>query len=216
MIVERVDQRDIQRLGGSYAKYPSSHVVCSLIKKYGIVSVLDVTYGEGRFYRLCRDRVRIIASDPVKRDWVVKPDRFTQASVFQLYRIIEAEGAERWRSNAVVVDPPKWTRNAVYRKRDMLNYIIGTPELIVEYASKVAQLVRASYVLVHYKRMLQLSGYKPVHVVEYRWLHRYLRATDKNHSLYIVYSADGGADCENYGLVRSRDYKPEPRRQVTS
>ncbi len=86
-ILEHVDQRDIQKRGGYYAKYPSSHVVCSLLKRYGVTSVLDVTYGEGRFYKLCRSGLRIIASDPVKRDWVVKPDSFIQANVFYLYRL---------------------------------------------------------------------------------------------------------------------------------
>jgi len=187
-IVERVDQRDIQRRGGIYAKYPSSYVVCSILKQYGITRVLDVTYGEGRFYKLCHDSLRIIASDPVKRCWAVKPDSFIQANVFQLYKRIEGEGADRWRCDAVVVDPPKWSRNARYRVHDMLNFIIGTPESIIEYASKIAQLIHAPYMLVHYKRLLQLNGYKPIHVVEYRWYHRYLRVDDNNHSLYILYS----------------------------
>jgi len=96
-VTERVDQRDIQRLGGDYAKYP----------------------------------------------------------------------------DAVVV----------------LNFIIGTPESITEYALKTAQVIQAPYMLVHYKRVLQLNGYKPIHVVEYRWFHRYLRVDDSNHSLYILCSS---------------------------
>jgi hypothetical protein len=147
-----------------------------------------VTYGEGRFYKLCRNSVRIIASDPVKRDWVVEPDSFIQANVFQLYRLVSTKQFTATDLDAVVVDPPKWSRNARYRVHDMLNYLIGTPELIIEYALKIAQLVHAPYMLVHYKKILQLNGYKPIHIVEYRWFHRYLRVSDDNHSLYILYS----------------------------
>ena len=186
--MERVDQRDIQRRGGDYAKYPSSYVVCSLLKKYGITRILDVTYGEGRFYKLCHDSLRIIGSDPVKWDWVVKPDSFIQADVFHLYRLVSAKQLTVTGLDAVVVDPPRWTRDARYKVHDMLNYLIGTPELIIEYASKIAQLIHTPYMLVHYKRVLQLNGYKPVHVVEYRWYHRYLRVNDNNHSFYILYS----------------------------
>jgi len=186
--VERVDQRDIQKRGGDYAKYPSSYVVCSLLKKYNITRILDVTYGEGRFYKLCRSDLRITGSDPVRRDWVVKPDSFIQADIFHLYRLASAEQFTATDLDAIVVDPPKWTRNARYKVHDMLNYIIGTPELIIEYALKIAQLIHAPYMLVHYKRVLQLNGYKPVHVVEYRWYHRYLRVSDNNHSLFVLYS----------------------------
>ncbi len=69
----------------------------------------------------------------------------------------------------------------------MLNYLIGTPELIIEYAAKTAGLLGARYLLVHYKKILQLNGYRPVHIVEHRWFHRYLRVDDNNHSFYILY-----------------------------
>ena len=186
-VVERVDQRDIQRRGGIYAEYPSSYVVCSLLKKYGITRILDVTFGEGRFYRLCRSGLRITASDPVKRDWVVKPDSFIQADVFYLYRLASAKQFTATDLDAVVVDPPKWTRHARYRVHDMLNYLIGTPELIIEYAARTAGLLGARYLLVHYKKILRLNGYRPVHIVEYRWYHRYLQVDNNNHSLYVLY-----------------------------
>jgi hypothetical protein len=174
-------------MGGDYAKYPSSYIVCSLLKRYGVTSVLDVTYGEGRFYKLCRSGLKIVASDPVKRDWVVKPDSFIQANVFYLYRLASTKQFTATDLDAVVVDPPKWTRNARYRVHDMLNYLIRTPELIIEYAAKTAGLLGARYLLVHYKKILQLNGYRPVHIVEHRWFHRYLRVDDNNHSFYILY-----------------------------
>ena len=192
VIVERVDQREIQKRGGCYATYPSSYIVCSLLRKYNIARVLDVTFGEGRFYKLCYYGLRIIGVDPVKRDWKVYPSSFIQMNVFQLYNAVSTKKLVLGDLDAVVVDPPKWTRGVKYKKRDMFNYIIGTPELIIEYASKTAGLLAVPYILVHYKRTINLQGYKPIHIVEYRWIHRYLRADDKNHSLFIVYSKKQG------------------------
>ena len=188
VIVERVDQREIQKRGGYYATYPSSYVVCSLLKRYNMTRVLDVTFGEGRFYKLCYYGIRIIGVDPVKRDWKVSPSSFIQMNVFQLYNAVSTKQLILDGFDVVVVDPPKWTRGVKYKKRDMFNYIIGTPELIIEYASKTAELLAIPYILVHYKRTINLQGYKPIHIIEYRWIHRYLRADDKNYSLFIVYS----------------------------
>jgi len=86
-----IDQRDIQRKGGLCAKYPSSYVVCELLKRFGIKRVLDVTFGRGRFYKLCRRDVELlVASDPAKWPWLTVPDAFYQATVWQLYNAIKA------------------------------------------------------------------------------------------------------------------------------
>jgi hypothetical protein len=65
-IIERVDQRDVQKRGGDFARHPSSFIVCSLLIKYSLRRILDVTYGEGRFYYLCKTEVDIIGADPMK------------------------------------------------------------------------------------------------------------------------------------------------------
>jgi len=187
-IVERVDQREIQKRGGYYATYPSSYIVCSLLKKYDMARILDVTFGEGRFYKLCYHGIMITGVDPVKRDWKVSPSSFIQMNVFQLYNAISTRQLALDGFDVVVVDPPKWTKGVKYKKQDMFNYIIGTPELIIEYASKTAGLLMVPYILVHYKRTINLQGYKPIHIVEYRWVHRYLRVDSGNYSLFIVYS----------------------------
>jgi hypothetical protein len=42
--------------------------------------VVDLTYGVGRFYRLCRGRIaRLIAVDTVKHVWEVEPDSLLTA-----------------------------------------------------------------------------------------------------------------------------------------
>jgi len=188
-IVERVDQRDIQSRGGDFSKYPSSYIVCNLLRRYGLRRVLDVTYGEGRFYKLCRYGVEIIGADPVKRRWVVKPNQFYQMNVFQLYLMLRDGKLSIDPVDAVVVDPPRWNTDVVYRKRDMFNFLIGTPKLIIEYASKVASLIRSPYLLVHYRELMKLEGFEPVHVVEFTWLARYLNTDNNNKSLYILYKS---------------------------
>ena len=189
-VVERVDQRDVQRRGGCFSKYPTSFVVCYLLRRYGIRKVLDVTYGEGRFYYLCKDEVIVVGSDPVKREWVAAPREFHQLNVFQFYGMVRDGALRLPKVDAVVADPPKWTRNATYR-RSAFNYIIGTPELIIEYASRIARLTKTTYLLTHYKDLVELDGFKPVHVVEYVLMSRYLNLRNGSKSLFILFRSEG-------------------------
>jgi hypothetical protein len=186
-VVEYVDQRQVQRYGGSFTKYPSSYIVCRLLRSYGLKRVLDVTYGEGRFYRLCFPELVVIGADPVKWSWVVKPKQFHQLNVFQLYLMLRDGKLSIDPVDVVVVDPPRWNTDVVYRKRDMFNFIIGTPKLIIEYATKVAQLLKTRHILVHYRELMKLEGFEPVHVVEFTWVARYAYTDNKNKSLYIIY-----------------------------
>ena len=189
MIVEKVDQRSIQRIGGNFTKYPSSYVVCKLLRNYGLKRVLDVTYGEGRFYRLCFPELEIIGSDPVKRDWVVKPKQFYQLNVFQLHLMLRDGKVRLGPVDVVVVDPPRWNTKAVYRRRDMFNFLIGTPKLIIEYAAKVAQLMKTRHLLVHYRELPKLEGFEPVHIVEFTLITRYAYTENNNKSLFILYKS---------------------------
>jgi len=190
VVTEFIDQRQIQRYGGDFAKYPSSFVVCTLLRKYNIRKVLDVTYGEGRFYYLCRHELEIIGADPVKWQWVVKPKQFFQMNIFQLYLMLRYGKIQLPSVDAVVVDPPRWNTEVVYRRRDMYNYIIGTPRLIIEHAAKVAHLLRAKHLLVHYRELLNLENYRPIHVIEFIWIARYKFTENKNKSLYILYKVE--------------------------
>uniref|UniRef100_A0A7J2U157 SAM-dependent methyltransferase n=1 Tax=Ignisphaera aggregans TaxID=334771 RepID=A0A7J2U157_9CREN len=185
-VTEAIDQRSVQRYGGDFARFPSSYVVCKLLRQYSIRKVLDVTYGEGRFYYLCRNELEIIAADPVKWNCIVKPRQFLQLNVFQLYLMLRDGKIELPHVDALVVDPPKWTTNVSYRKRDMYNFIIGTPKLIIEYASKIASLLKTQYLLAHYREVIQLENYVPTHIIEFTWIARYLHTKNKNRSLYIL------------------------------
>ena len=189
-VFEKVDQRSIQRIGGNFTKYPSSYVVCKLLRDYGLKRVLDVTYGEGRFYRLCFPELEIIGADPVRWDWVVKPRQFYQMNIFQLYLMIRDGKIQLPYVDVVVVDPPRWNTEVVYRRRDMYNFIIGTPRLIIEHAAKVAHLLRAKHLLVHYRELSNLENYRPIHVIEFIWIARYKFTENKNKSLYILYKVE--------------------------
>jgi hypothetical protein len=187
-IIEHVNQRDVQRRGGCFSKYPTSFVVCYLLRRYGIRKVLDVTYGEGRFYYLCKDEVIVVGSDPVRREWVTMPKEFHQLNVFQLYGMVRDGALRLPKVDAVVADPPKWTRNATYR-RSAFNYIIGTPELIIEYASRIARLTKTTYLLTHYKDLVKLDDFKLAHVIEFTIMTRYLNLRNRNKSLFTLYKS---------------------------
>jgi len=187
VVTEFIDQRQVQRYGSDFAKYPSSFVVCSLLRRYNLRKVLDVTYGEGRFYKLCHNVLEIIAADPMRWQWVVKPKQFYQMNVFQLYLMIRDGKIQLESVDVVVVDPPKWSMTVSYNRRDMYDFIIGTPNLIIEYAAKVAQQLKTKHLLVHYRELLKLERFKPIHVIEFMWFARYMNTDNKNKSLYILY-----------------------------
>ena len=194
MIVENVDQREIQKRGGLYAKFPSSHAICSMLERYNCDSVvLDVTFGEGRFYKTCRDNIFfLIGSDPKRWDWVVKPDLFYPFNVFYLYMLLSKKKFNLPLRkldviDVIVVDPPRWSTYAIYNRRKMYNNLVGTPESIIETGGKIAKLLNTRYVLVHYRTMVQIEGYTPIHVVKFKWFARYLYTENKNTSLYILY-----------------------------
>ncbi len=186
MMVEVMDQRDVQRLGGLHTKYPSSYVVCKLLKIANAKRILDVTYGAGRFYRLCRKDIELlVASDPVRWGWVVAPDTFYQATVWQLYDMVRRGSARIPEVDIVVCDPPKWNTSVRYNRRSVYDYLIGTPSLIVDYSVRLAKLLGVRHMLLHYNRIPDIG--RPIHVVEFHWVARYLNTEGKNRSYYILY-----------------------------
>jgi predicted restriction endonuclease len=91
------------------------------------------------------------------------------------------------RLDIIVVDPPKWIINATYNKREMYNYLVGTPETILTTSGKIAQELNTRYILVHYRNMVQIEEYTPIHVIKFKWFARYLNTENRNTSLYILY-----------------------------
>jgi hypothetical protein len=181
--VEVVDQRDIQRMGGLYAKYPSSYIVCRLLEMARAKRVLDVTYGAGRFYRLCRKDIELlVASDPVKWRWVVAPDTFHQATVWQLYNMVKGGNVKISDVDMIVCDPPMFSKGG--NKRDEYNYIIGTHGLIIEYSVKLARLLGVRHFILHFNKIIDLG--EIAYIVEFRWMARYLHVNGANNKSYFI------------------------------
>lgn len=180
-----LDQRQIQGLGGQYAFYPSAKIIEDLIRPLS-PAVLDVTYGRGRFYYFYRPRL-LVASDPYKWNWIVRPDAFYQLTVWALYdKLRKGEIKLQDDITLVVVDPPRWTR-CTYRNREEFSSIIGTPDLIIQYAHRTAQLLNATHLLLHYNTVPQLEKAQTVKIVKFRFLSRYLNTKHKNTSYYALY-----------------------------
>lgn len=180
-----LDQRQIQGLGGQYAFYPSAKIIEDLIRPLSPV-VLDVTYGKGRFYYFYRPRL-LVGSDPYRWEWIVEPDAFYQLTVWALFdKLRKGEIRLPDGITLVVVDPPRWTR-CTYRNREEFSSLIGTARLIIQYAYRTAQLLGATYMLLHYNTVPQLEKAQPVKVVKFRFLSRYLNTGNKNTSYYVLY-----------------------------
>jgi len=174
-----IDQRDIQKLGGKAAKYPTAYVISTLLKKINAKRVLDVTYGRGRFYYIYRPEF-LAAADPVKRQWVVTPDIFYQTHVWGLFNLLE-----RHDFDVVVCDPPKWHKGVRYNKREEYNQVIGDAYSIIMGALRLAhEKVAAKYFLLHYDRVLPLEV---VEDVEFVWWARYLYTEKKKASHFTLY-----------------------------
>jgi hypothetical protein len=180
-IIEEVDQRDIQKRGNLFAKYPISYPIMRIMGKYNIRNVLDVTYGKGRFYKLYRPKY-LVGVDPVKRKWIVRPDEFYQMTVYHFYRLLKNSEITIKPIDCIVIDPP-WARED-RKYREEFNYVIGTPELIVEYGKKVAELVKAPYMLLHHNQQPPLG--RIIYIIKFKWVVFYHPDTGKE-SFYILY-----------------------------
>ena len=186
MAVRVVDQREIQRMGGRRAKYPTAAVVDMLLRPLKPYCVLETTYGEGRFYAVFRPPY-LIGADVARLEWVVRPDEFHQMPVWALYHALrEGRVALGRRPDAVVCDPPWgfWQRRSHYWR----SRAYGSPRLILEYSLKVAELVGARLFLLHWgEEPPALPGWRPERVVAFRPFTRYLNAGETR-TFFALYS----------------------------
>jgi len=183
-VVEVVDQRDLQRLGGLAVKFPLSTLIKQLLDKAGIDynCVFDVTYGGGRFYGYFRrDIDLLIGADVEVWSWVVEPDIFIKKPAWQSYKVLKKLGL---RPTLIVVDPP-FSKDVKYNKRSMFSYVFGGPYLIIESAIKAAEELSTRYVLVHWDR-IESFGKKVIAVKGHKKCARYLHDTNKPTYLYIL------------------------------
>jgi len=174
----RIDQRDIQKKGGRAAKYPVSYLITQLLRSVNARRILDLTYGEGRFYAYSKPPF-LHGIDIQRLKWIVTPDIFERKSLFD---ICELERSY----DIIVVDPPftryKHSRKKHYTIRD------SSPEAMINHACKIAEINDITYVLVHNKDLFIPNSFK-VHIcVDFVYVCRYLRNNGFNNTtkFYIL------------------------------
>ncbi len=155
-----VDQREIQARGGKCARYPVSCLIGELLARAGVIKplrrfkVLDLTFGEGRFWAALPN-AEVWGFDIRRLRWVVKPSRFYN------------ESCEGWRKHeeilsqsfdVVVADPPfspyqrGWEKRGHYRDN-------GSIPIILYEARKAAIHFRAP-LLIHFVGKLVFYGFR--------------------------------------------------------
>lgn len=158
-MTETVRQLDIQRRGGICATAPTACMVFDLLREANIrpkqVTVLDLTYGEGRFWLAARPRL-LIGADVAVHEWLEKPDIFIPRPAWQAWRIVEELGIH---VDIIAVDPPWVARGSARRRHFGLDIAIGGPRLILMAAEEAARRLGAQYILVHYKERWLPRGY---------------------------------------------------------
>jgi hypothetical protein len=189
-VVERValDQREVQRMGGRRAKHPAAAVVEMLLRPLKPGCVLETTYGEGRFYLVFRPPY-LVGVDVERREWRVRPDEFYEMPVWSFHRALREGRVRLGRRPEVVVCDPPWghpQRRAHYARGEAW----GTPRLIVDYSVRVAELLGAGWLLLHYREAPELPGFEAAKVVEFRPFTRYLNA-ERTVTYFALYRRRG-------------------------
>ena len=154
-----------------------------------VVNILDLTYGEGRFYiMLPREKLYLVGLDIRKLEWIVEPDIFIQKPSW------------RWREapekqyHLIVADPPwmKWRRGGENRGFYSIYNMLGDSIQIIRDAFDAAKKYR-SMILIHYKkpikRLVNTDGFKLIK--EIYFMGRWRKTRVKNHpytSWYGLYT----------------------------
>ena len=153
-----IDQREIQRLGGVCARFPVSCLIrqlldeAGLLKPFSKIKVLDLTYGEGRFWPAL-PQAEVWGFDVQRLRWVRQPQRFYQKSCEHWKKLVADQDFD-----LVVADPPfiAYKRGWEMRKHYYLTAAIPT---ILNEARKAARHFNA-YLLVHFMWRAQPFGFE--------------------------------------------------------
>lgn len=183
---DEIDQREIQRLGGKAAECPSSYVVVTMLERNNLFNrVLDVTYGEGRFYCYRKPKL-LVGADPYVQEWTVKPDMFIPRPVWSLFSILKDVNIG---FDVLVCDPPQWNEGVCYHKRKVYSLVVGDAKLIINESIKLAKQLGIEHMLLHWNKVLDL----PI-VENKRFLYfaRYLHNEGKNTTYFTIYKVEGG------------------------
>lgn len=169
-MIEVVSQQDIQRWSGDCVRYPVS---CLLLKmlfvdgglpdalvkravlKYSDfhepLRILDLTFGEGRFYKAFdRSWLYIVGFDIRKLKWHVEPDEFYMLPSWRWSLYLKKP---KYQFDLVVADPPwaEWRRGWDRRSHCLKSKMLGSDMQIIKDAVNAAEYFN-SYVLIHWKK----------------------------------------------------------------
>jgi len=172
-----IDQRKIQKRGGKAAKYPVSYLITQLLYSVNAKKVLDLTYGEGRFYAYSKPPY-LHGIDVKKLRWIVKPDFFEQKSLFCVHELPK-------RYDLIVIDPPFSQRK--YRNRDHYTAKNPNTKAMINHACKIAKLNNIPYVLVHNKELYIPDRFEINACIDFIYACRYLANKDfKNTTKFYI------------------------------
>ena len=164
---EPVPMHRLQRLYRK-CKYPYGVMVKLLLEEAGLQprTVLDLTYGEGKFWSCYRPSY--LAGFDVRRlDWVVEPDVFVKGPSWSAWYHVREGRVPR--VDLIAVDPP-WQRSALGRSARLsvggrwwyrTSKGVGTPKQILESAARLSSALRVP-LLVHYEREWVPPGFTEI------------------------------------------------------
>jgi len=151
----------------SYKHGAKSYEIVATLLGYlpGQLRVLDLTYGVGRFYRLCRDKIDLlIAVDVTRHDWEVRPDIFLNVdAVTLIHRMLDGYYLP---FSLIVVDPP-WSKE----KRGKASSQLGISSMPYHVHAKPSETIINEALALAEKRHVPL-------------LYRYKQKLPCNHMVY--------------------------------
>lgn len=148
-----VHQIDVQRKGGLCSRYPVSCIIRMLLREAGLlepfktITVLDLTYGEGRFW-VTLPQAYIIAFDIRRLKWHRKPQVFYNKPCWKF-------GDYVTKVDIIVIDPPwgEWRRGWDRRGHYIKFNALGSPQQILQCGLDAMQKL-GKPLLYHYKQPL--------------------------------------------------------------
>jgi hypothetical protein len=120
------------------------------------LTVVDLTYGKGRFYKKVRHRINmLIGVDILRHDWEVKPDVFYTMSCQEFTAKVLKGEMQPPRADLIVVDPP-WDTT----KRGLSTVPIRLLEMPYHMYVKPSDIVYTAMVLSKHLRIPLLYRYR--------------------------------------------------------
>lgn len=166
MEIWNIDQRDLQRKGGGIARYPVSYIISLLLQRIVKLklNIVDLTYGEGRFWVIPFRQGRIefiVGVDIEVRPWIIKPDIFIPKPLQKVLPVLRKLSP----FDLLCIDPPfyeKLIRGQEKRKHYYAAW--GRPLYLLKEGYKIAAELNIPYVIAHFNKPMKPDWYD--HIIE--------------------------------------------------